>query len=45
LCGDPARAERVLGWKRQWSFVDTIGDMVKAEMEERPEIERANPRK
>ena len=43
LCGDPARAERVLGWKREWSFVDTIRDMVKAEMEDRPEMERANP--
>jgi GDPmannose 4,6-dehydratase len=43
LCGDPSRAEKVLGWKRQWSFADTVGDMVKAEIEDRPEIDRASP--
>jgi GDPmannose 4,6-dehydratase len=43
LCGDPTKAEKVLGWERQWSFADTVTDMVKAEMGDRPEIERANP--
>jgi GDP-D-mannose dehydratase len=43
LCGDPSRAEKVLGWKRHWSFADTVADMVTAEMDDRPEIDRANP--
>ncbi len=43
LCGDPSKAEKVLGWKRQWNFADTVADMVKAETDDRPEIDRANP--
>jgi GDPmannose 4,6-dehydratase len=43
LCGDPSRAERVLGWKRQWTFADTVADMVMAEISDRPELDRANP--
>jgi GDPmannose 4,6-dehydratase len=42
LCGDPSKAERVLGWKRQWSFADTVADMVMAEISDRPELDRAN---
>jgi GDPmannose 4,6-dehydratase len=43
LCGNPARAEAVLGWRRQWSLEDTVRDMVQAEMENRPEVDRAQP--
>ncbi len=43
LCGDPSKAERILGWKRQWTFADTVTDMVKAELDDRPELARANP--
>jgi GDPmannose 4,6-dehydratase len=43
LCGNPSKAEKILGWKRQWTFAATITDMVKAEMENRPVIDRANP--
>jgi GDP-D-mannose dehydratase len=30
LCGDPSKAEKVPGWKRHWSFADTVADMVMA---------------
>lgn len=43
LLGNTARAEQQLGWKRRWTFEATIRDMVAAEIEERPEIDRANP--
>lgn len=43
LCGNPAKAESQLGWKRNWTLASTIADMVQAELEQRPEIERANP--
>ncbi len=43
LCGDPHKAETNLGWKREWAFERMIHDMVNAELEQRPEIERANP--
>jgi GDPmannose 4,6-dehydratase len=43
LCGDPSRAEKILGWKRQWSFAETVADMVKAELDDRQELDRANP--
>lgn len=43
LCGNPHKAETELGWKREWSFEQTIADLVQAEVEERPDIERANP--
>lgn len=43
LCGNPTKAQTTLGWKREWTFSDTIHDLVMAEMEARPEIERADP--
>ncbi len=43
LCGNPQKAEQELGWRREWSFTETISDLVQAELEERPEIERADP--
>jgi len=43
LCGNPRKAETELGWKREWSFERTIGDIVSAEIEERPEYARADP--
>jgi GDPmannose 4,6-dehydratase len=43
LCGNPRKAERELNWKREWSFAETIQDLVQAELEERPEVERADP--
>jgi GDPmannose 4,6-dehydratase len=43
LCGNPAKAESELNWKRNWTFAATVEDMVRAELEDRPEIERANP--
>jgi GDPmannose 4,6-dehydratase len=43
LCGDSSKAEKILGWKRRWDFSSMIGDLVQAELEERPEIDRANP--
>jgi GDPmannose 4,6-dehydratase len=43
LCGDPRRAVRVLGWRREWSFARTIMDMVEAELEGRPLQVRSDP--
>ena len=43
LCGNSRKAESELGWKREWTFEQTVEDMVRAELEERPEFERANP--
>ena len=43
LCGNPSKAEKILGWKRHWTFAATVADMVKAEMEDRAAIDRANP--
>ncbi len=43
LCGNPAKAELELKWKREWSFEDTIRDLVQAELDCRPELERADP--
>ncbi len=43
LCGNPAKAEVELNWQRNWNFTATIEDMVRAELEDRSEIERANP--
>lgn len=43
LRGNPARAETELGWQRNWTFIRTIEDMVRAELEARPELERADP--
>ncbi len=33
LLGDPAKAQRVLGWKHTTSFPDLVKDMVKADLE------------
>lgn len=43
LHGNPRKAEADLGWQREWSFQETIADMVHAELEERPEDERSVP--
>ena len=43
LCGNPRKAESSLAWHREWTFEQTIEDMVHAELEKRPEVERANP--
>jgi GDPmannose 4,6-dehydratase len=43
LCGNARRAERVLGWRREWSLADTIADMVQAELEQRPPELRSDP--
>ena len=43
LCGKSHKAETELKWTREWDFQKTIEDMVRAELENRPEIERANP--
>jgi len=43
LRGNARKAETELQWKRQWDFRKTIEDIVQAELENRPEIERANP--
>ncbi|HEY5233423.1 MAG TPA: GDP-mannose 4,6-dehydratase [Verrucomicrobiae bacterium] len=43
LCGNPRKAETELQWTREWEFQKTIQDMVRAELESRPEIDRANP--
>jgi len=43
LCGDPSKAEKLLGWKRTWTFAETVADMVMSELDDRPEVDRANP--
>lgn len=43
LCGNAHKAESELGWRRQWTFEETVEDLVRAELEGRPEIERADP--
>ena len=43
LCGNPRRAEADLQWRRGWSFEETIQDLVRAELENRSEFDRANP--
>lgn len=43
LCGDARRAERILGWRREWSLAETIEDMVQAEIEQRPFEQRSDP--
>lgn len=43
LCGCARRAETVLPWRREWTFEQTMADLVHAELEGRPEIERAHP--
>lgn len=43
LCGDARKAETALGWKRAWSFDTMVQDLIRAELEDRSEVERANP--
>lgn len=43
LCGSPQKAETELGWRREWTFRETIENLVQAELNDLPEIERANP--
>jgi GDPmannose 4,6-dehydratase len=43
LCGSPAKAETELEWKRRWTFETTITDLVNAELENRSELQRADP--
>jgi len=43
LCGNPRKAETQLNWHREWTVEETVRDMVRAEIEQRPEIERADP--
>ncbi len=43
LCGNPAKAEAELGWRREWTFEGTIRDLVQAELENRSEFDCANP--
>ncbi len=43
LCGNPRKAETKLGWQRAWSFEETVQDLVQAELENRPEVLRADP--
>jgi len=43
LCGNTSKAETELGWKRAWSFDAMVRDLVRAELEDRSELERANP--
>jgi GDPmannose 4,6-dehydratase len=43
LCGNPRKAEQELGWRREWAFEQTVTDLVQAELDDRPEIERADP--
>ncbi|MBE0545989.1 MAG: GDP-mannose 4,6-dehydratase [Verrucomicrobia bacterium] len=43
LCGNPHKGETELGWSRQWSFDAMVADLVQAELEDRSELERANP--
>ncbi|NOS68854.1 MAG: GDP-mannose 4,6-dehydratase [Verrucomicrobia bacterium] len=43
LCGNARKAEAELGWKRAWDFGTMVTDLVQAELENRSELERANP--
>ncbi len=43
LCGNPAKAEAELGWRREWTLSQTVQDLVQAELENRPDIDRADP--
>jgi GDPmannose 4,6-dehydratase len=43
LCGNPRKAETTLGWQRAWTFETMVADLVQAELENRSELERANP--
>ena len=43
LRGNPAKAAKLLKWERQWSFEQTVQDLVYAELEGRSEFDRADP--
>lgn len=43
LCGNTRKAESELGWKRTWSFETMVQDLVQAELDNRSEMDRANP--
>ncbi len=43
LCGNAHKAESELHWQREWFFQKTIADMVSAELDDRPEMDRAHP--
>jgi len=43
LCGCARKAKTELQWTPAWEFAQTIRDMVQAELENRPEFERADP--
>ena len=43
LCGDTWKAEAELGWKRAWSFEAMVADLVRAELVNRPELQRSDP--
>ena len=43
LCGCIRKAKTELQWTPAWEFAQTIRDMVQSELENRPEIERADP--
>jgi GDPmannose 4,6-dehydratase len=43
LCGNARKAEAELLWKRAWDFDTMVTDLVQAELENRSELERANP--
>jgi GDPmannose 4,6-dehydratase len=33
ICGDPSKAEKKLGWKREYTFEEMIASMVKNDLE------------
>jgi GDPmannose 4,6-dehydratase len=43
LCGSVRKAKTELQWAPVWEFAQTIRDMVQAELQNRPELERADP--
>jgi GDPmannose 4,6-dehydratase len=43
LCGRPRHAEQALGWRREWKFAAMVEDLVRAELEDRPDLNRADP--
>ncbi|MBX6321903.1 MAG: GDP-mannose 4,6-dehydratase [Rhodospirillaceae bacterium] len=44
LCGNPAKARRVLGWEHRTSFADLVAEMVDADLiAVREELERRDP--
>ncbi len=40
LVGDPTKAEKLLGWKREYKFTDTIREMTLAELQALPSSDR-----